>query len=51
VKDARGFAVGVQWHPEYWVATDGNSRKVFQAFGDAVRAHALARTRARTAAE
>jgi putative glutamine amidotransferase len=51
VKDARGFAVGVQWHPEYWVATDGNSRKVFQAFGDAVRAHALARTGARTAAE
>ena len=51
VKDARGFAVGVQWHPEYWVASDGNSKRIFQAFGDAVRAHALARAGARRAAE
>ena len=51
VKDARAFAVGVQWHPEYWVHSDGSSAKIFRAFGDAVRAHALARTGARTAAE
>jgi putative glutamine amidotransferase len=24
VKDSRAFAVGVQWHPEYWVNSDGN---------------------------
>ena len=51
VKDAQAFAVGVQWHPEYWVHSDGNSAKIFRAFGDAVRAHALARTGAKTAAE
>ncbi len=51
VKDARAFAVGVQWHPEYWARSDDNSAKIFKAFGDAVRAHALARTAARTAAE
>jgi putative glutamine amidotransferase len=51
VKDARAFAVGVQWHPEYWVHSDSNSAKIFRAFGDAARAHALARTGARTAAE
>ena len=42
VRDARAFAVGVQWHPEYWVTSDGNSATIFRAFGDAVRAHALA---------
>ena len=51
VKNARAFAVGVQWHPEYWVNSDGNSAKIFRAFGDAARAHALARSSARTAAE
>lgn len=51
VKDARAFAVGVQWHPEYWVAADGNSARIFRAFGDAVRAHAMARAGARAAAE
>jgi putative glutamine amidotransferase len=51
VKDSRAFAVGVQWHPEYWVNSDSNSSKIFRAFGDAVRAHAAARAGARTAAE
>ncbi|QPC85529.1 gamma-glutamyl-gamma-aminobutyrate hydrolase family protein [Mesorhizobium sp. NBSH29] len=51
VKGARAFAVGVQWHPEYWAATDETSAKVFRAFGDAVRAHAAAKLNARTAAE
>lgn len=34
---APGFAVGVQWHPEFWAKTDAPSRKIFEAFGDAVR--------------
>ena len=37
VIDARGFAVGVQWHPEYWAHTDEPSRALFEAFGKAVR--------------
>lgn len=37
VIDARGFAVGVQWHPEYWAETDAPSRALFKAFGTAVR--------------
>lgn len=51
VRDARAFAVGVQWHPEYWAATDGNSARIFAAFGDAVRLHAAGRTVGRMAAE
>ena len=50
VAGAPAFAVGVQWHPEYWVKSDSASRKVFEAFGAAVRAHAGARGR-RAAAE
>lgn len=51
VRDAPAFAVGVQWHPEYWVHTDSASGKIFRAFGDAVRAHAAARLGVREAAE
>ena len=40
VIDAPGFAVGVQWHPEYWAASDDASARLFRAFGDAVRAYA-----------
>lgn len=36
---AKGFAIGVQWHPEYWAETDRPSRALFEAFGDAVRAY------------
>ena len=43
VADAAGFAVGVQWHPEYWVRSDGPSAKLFAAFGEAVRARAATR--------
>lgn len=43
VRNACGFAVGVQWHPEYWVKSDEPSARIFRAFGDAVRAHAAAR--------
>lgn len=38
VAGAAGFAVGVQWHPEYDWQTDPVSRGIFQAFGDAVAA-------------
>ena len=51
VKDARAFAVGVQWHPEYWASTDQNSGRIFRAFGAAARAHAAAKSGIRTAAE
>lgn len=37
---APAFAVGVQWHPEYWAKTDDASGRIFRAFGDAARAHA-----------
>jgi len=40
VRGARAFAVGVQWHPEYWASTDDSSARIFRAFGEAVRAHA-----------
>jgi putative glutamine amidotransferase len=37
VIDAPGFAIGVQWHPEYWVGSDDVSDRIFAAFGEAVR--------------
>jgi putative glutamine amidotransferase len=37
VRDAMSFALGVQWHPEYWVRTDPPSAKIFGAFGNAIR--------------
>ncbi|MBI1622469.1 gamma-glutamyl-gamma-aminobutyrate hydrolase family protein [Aquamicrobium zhengzhouense] len=40
---SRAFAVGVQWHPEYWVKSDDASARLFRAFGDAVREHSQAR--------
>lgn len=40
---AKAFAVGVQWHPEYWVRTDTPSASLFKAFGDAVRTYAAGR--------
>ncbi len=49
VIDAKAFAVGVQWHPEYWVGKDAPSSTLFQAFGDAVRAYAEAKKKALTA--
>ncbi len=49
VRGARAFAVGVQWHPEYWAASEANSAKIFRAFGDAVRDHALGRSHAQAA--
>lgn len=39
VKNAKGFVVGVQWHPEYWAKSDAPSHRIFEAFGEAVRQH------------
>jgi putative glutamine amidotransferase len=35
-----GFAVGVQWHPENDWRTDIVSRRIFEAFAEAVQAYA-----------
>ncbi len=40
VKGASGFAIGVQWHPEYKAAENPDSVKLFEAFGDAARTYA-----------
>ena len=40
VKDAPGFTLAVQWHPEWDAANDPVSRPLFQAFGKAVHAWA-----------
>jgi putative glutamine amidotransferase len=37
VADSPGFAVGVQWHPEYDWETDAVSRGIFELFGKALR--------------
>jgi len=36
IKDAPGFAMAVQWHPEYNAASDAVSRPLFEAFRDAL---------------
>ena len=38
VKDAPGFTLSVQWHPEFNAGQDPVSRPLFEAFGDAARA-------------
>lgn len=38
IEDAPGFALAVQWHPEWNAADDPVSRPLFEAFGDACRA-------------
>ncbi len=37
IKDAPGFTMSVQWHPEYNAARDPASRPLFEAFGEAAR--------------
>jgi putative glutamine amidotransferase len=49
VIDAKGFAIGVQWHPEYWAETDAPSRALFEAFGRAVRDYAAGKAPATAA--
>ncbi|WP_439578335.1 gamma-glutamyl-gamma-aminobutyrate hydrolase family protein [Elioraea sp.] len=43
VSGAPGFALGVQWHPEYDFESDAASRAIFEAFGEAARERAAAR--------
>ncbi len=40
VKDAPGFTLSVQWHPEWQAARDPVSRPLFEAFGEACSAWA-----------
>ena len=51
VTDAPGFAIGVQWHPEYWVESDAPSSKLFAAFARAIRSRMAARAAMVAAAE
>lgn len=50
VKDAKGFNISVQWHPEYKALENEDSVKLFKAFGEAVADHAQRRLAARSAA-
>lgn len=50
VESAQGFALAVQWHPEWRFWENPDSVALFKAFGRAVRDHAAGRT-ARAAAE
>ena len=43
VKDAAGFALGVQWHAEYDPQHNPVNRALFEAFGQAVRAYKASR--------
>jgi len=45
VPDAPGFALAVQWHPEWHAAENPVSMRLIGAFGDAVRAYRHASTR------
>jgi putative glutamine amidotransferase len=51
VVNAPAFALGVQWHPEYWIDRDEPSKKLFAAFGDAIRRRLARRESALAAAE
>ena len=37
VRDAKNFALAVQWHPEWQADKDPVSKQLFSAFGDALR--------------
>ena len=39
IKDAKGFAIGVQWHAEYDPQTNLINRTLFEAFAAAIAAH------------
>ncbi|MCF8485135.1 MAG: gamma-glutamyl-gamma-aminobutyrate hydrolase family protein [Rhodobacteraceae bacterium] len=43
VRDAPGFTLSVQWHPEWRAGQDPVSRPLFEAFGEAARAWAEAK--------
>ena len=39
VTGAKSFALGLQWHPEFWAESDAPSAAIFEAFGAACRAY------------
>ncbi|MBP0617434.1 gamma-glutamyl-gamma-aminobutyrate hydrolase family protein [Jiella mangrovi] len=39
VAGAKAFALGLQWHPEFWAESDAPSAAIFEAFGAACRAY------------
>lgn len=43
VEGSRSFALGVQWHPEWFATEDRLSLRLFQTFGEACRARARQR--------
>lgn len=43
VRDAAGFALGVQWHPEWRTLENPLSKALFSAFGEACRHYATAK--------
>jgi putative glutamine amidotransferase len=43
VRNTCGWALGVQWHPEYWARSDAVSKRLFEAFGNAARDYAAKR--------
>jgi putative glutamine amidotransferase len=45
VADVPGFALAVQWHPEWRFRDNPESIALFQAFGDAIRYHAMVKRR------
>ena len=45
VDSAKGFALAVQWHPEWQVTANPFSMAIFKAFGDACQAFAARRMR------
>ncbi len=51
VKGATGFALAVQWHPEYNAGIDDVSKPLFEAFGQAMRDYRTARMGGQAAAE
>jgi putative glutamine amidotransferase len=51
VTGAKSFAIGVQWHPEFWAKQDAPSHAIFKSFGNAARIHAGIEANVETAAE
>ncbi|MEP1209613.1 MAG: gamma-glutamyl-gamma-aminobutyrate hydrolase family protein [Rhizobiaceae bacterium] len=51
IADAPGYVVGVQWHPEYWAATDSPSNTILRSFGDAARQYQAVKQGLQVAAE
>lgn len=45
VNDAKAFALGVQWHPEWKVSENPFYMSIFSAFGEACRQRAMTRVR------